>query len=137
MMIDSFEQELARHAQLCEELLCIAREENEALRSPSFQIGCYDERKRNVSKRMADTLSSLRRFRQAWQVLAAEERARHPQVLGAVRVSQELAMKLIVLDRENEQALLRRGLVSPQHLPNAARQQPHFASTLYRRSAIG
>ncbi len=42
-------------------------------------------------------------------------------------------MKIIVLDRENEQVLLRKGMVPARHLPSADRQRPHFVADLYRR----
>ena len=35
--------------------------------------------------------------------------------------------------RENEQALLRRGMIPPRHLPSAHRQRPHFVADIYRR----
>jgi len=37
------------------------------------------------------------------------------------------------LDRENEQALLRRSLVPARQLPSVNRQRPHFVADLYRR----
>jgi len=45
-------------------------------------------------------------------------------------------MRIIVLDRENEQALLRKSLVPPRHLPPANRQRPHFVADLYRRQSV-
>jgi hypothetical protein len=44
-----------------------------------------------------------------------------------------MLMKIVLLDRDNQQALLRRGLVPPRHLPRAAGQQPHFVAGLYQR----
>jgi hypothetical protein len=44
-------------------------------------------------------------------------------------------MKFLQLDRENQQSLLRRGLVPPRHLPAVAAQQPHYVAGLYRRHA--
>jgi hypothetical protein len=37
------------------------------------------------------------------------------------------------LDRENEQLLLRRGLIPPKHLPPVQRQRPHYVAGLYQR----
>jgi hypothetical protein len=45
-------------------------------------------------------------------------------------------MKFFILDRENQQAMLRRGLVPVRHLPPAAAQRPHFVAGLYQRHAI-
>ncbi len=50
-----------------------------------------------------------------------------------LRQNQDLTMKIIVLDRENEQNLLRRGLVPARELPSVNRQRPHFVADLYRR----
>jgi hypothetical protein len=36
-----------------------------------------------------------------------------------------------VLDRENEQLLLRHQMVPPNRLPSANRQNPHFVARLY------
>ena len=46
---------------------------------------------------------------------------------------QSLLMKVLLLDRENQQALLRRGLVPAKHLPPVAAQQPHYVAGLYQR----
>ncbi len=42
-------------------------------------------------------------------------------------------MKIIVLDRENEQALLRRGMLPSRSLPPVQRQRPHYVADLYRK----
>jgi len=42
-------------------------------------------------------------------------------------------MKVLLLDRENQQAMLRRGLVPVRHLPAAAAQRPHFVTSLYQK----
>jgi hypothetical protein len=50
---------------------------------------------------------------------------------------QGLVMKLLLLDRENQQALLRRGLVPTRHLATAAVQQPNFVASVYKRHIPG
>jgi hypothetical protein len=50
-----------------------------------------------------------------------------------LRQNQDQTMKIILLDRENEQCLLRRGLVPTRELPSANRQRPNFVADLYRR----
>jgi hypothetical protein len=67
----------------------------------------------------------------------AANRARHPEISALLRQSQDSVMKSIVLDRENEQGRLRRGLVPARHLPSARRQRPHFVAELYRRQGTG
>jgi hypothetical protein len=38
-----------------------------------------------------------------------------------------------VLDRENEEALLRRGLLPARALPSPEQSQPHFVARTYQR----
>lgn len=59
----------------------------------------------------------------------------HPEIAELLRENQNLIMKILVLDRENEQALLRKGLVPLRHVPPANRQRPHFVSNLYQRNS--
>ena len=67
-------------------------------------------------------------------MLSQEVRRRYPDVQAQLRESQELVMRLLVLDRENEQAMLRRGLVPTAQLPSANRQRPHIVAKMYRKS---
>ncbi|MGA2555004.1 MAG: hypothetical protein ABSG04_01855 [Verrucomicrobiota bacterium] len=127
-------QELNSHLALCRELLAIAEGEAQALRradQPSLFEFC--QLKKNLLPRLNQTLDSLRKHRVQWQSLSSDERARHPEVGPLLRKNQDLAMKFILLDRENEQGLLRRGLIPPRQLPSVHRQRPHFVAELYRR----
>jgi hypothetical protein len=69
--------------------------------------------------------------------LGPVERARHKDVALLLKQNQEVTMRILNLDRENEQSLLRRGLVPSKHLPPANRQRPHFVADLYRRNKAG
>ena len=126
--------ELNTHLSVCQELLAIAEGEARALRradQPSLFEFC--QLKKNLLPRLNETLDSLRKYRVKWQSLSSDERARHPEIGPLLRRNQDLAMKFILLDRENEQGLLRRGLVPPRQLPSVNRQRPHFVAELYRR----
>jgi hypothetical protein len=126
--------ELNTHLSVCQELLAIAEGEARALRradQPSLFEFC--QLKKNLLPRLNETLDSLRKHRVKWQSLSSDERARHPEIGPLLRRNQDLAMKFILLDRENEQGLLRRGLVPPRQLPSVNRQRPHFVAELYRR----
>jgi len=50
---------------------------------------------------------------------------------------QGLLMKVLLLDRENQQALLGRGLVPLRHLATAAVQQPQYVANVYKRHTPG
>jgi flagellar biosynthesis/type III secretory pathway chaperone len=128
---------LTTHLGVCQELLQAAEQEGQALRragKPSLRE--FFERKKNLLPRFNQSLDGLRKHRVNWQRLSLEERARWPEVGRLLRKNQDLTMKIIVLDRENEQALLRRGLVPPRALPSVNRQRPHFVADLYRRQGV-
>jgi flagellar biosynthesis/type III secretory pathway chaperone len=130
-------QALHEHLSVCQELLLATEQEGQALRrsdKPSLQE--FYQRKKNLLPRFNQSLDGLRKHRVNWQKLSLDERGCWPEVGNLLRKNQDLTMKIIVLDRENEQALLRRGLVPPRELPSVNRQRPHFVADLYRRQAV-
>ena len=126
--------DLQAHLALLQELLGVIEREGQALRraedSGAFEV---HQTKKNLLPRLNQSLDQLRRHRVTWQRLSATERAQFPEIGPLLRQNQDLTMKLIVLDRENEQTLLRRGLVPARELPSVNRQRPHFVADLYRR----
>jgi hypothetical protein len=136
-MTVSIADDLRSHLRLCQEILDVAQRESQLLRDPAqpspFEL--YQARKQ-LLPRLNQSLEALRRHRGAWQKLGPEQKALQPEVAPLLRQNQDLIMKILVLDRENEQALLRRGLVPARHIPPAARQRPHFVADLYRRNGI-
>lgn len=126
--------DLRAHFGLCEDILAIVTRESQALRSPA-EVPAFDfyQGRKSLLPRLDQSLGRLKQHRQAWQRLSPAERARHPEVAALLRSNQDLIMRILVLDRENEQALLRRGLVPPRHLPPVQRLRPHYVADLYRR----
>jgi len=127
---------LREHLALCEELLGLATRESQALRGPgAFEAFEFFQQRRSLLARLDQSLQGLRAHRLVWQRLDATERARYPDIAGLLRAGQDLTMRVLVLERENEQALLRRGLVPPRHLSCVQHQRPHYVADLYRRHA--
>jgi hypothetical protein len=129
-------EDLNVHQALCQELLAIAESEAETLQrgdNPSLFALC--QLRKNLLPRLDLSLECLRRDRIRWKKRSAEERAGDSEIRQLLRRNQELCFKIIVLDRENEQRLLRRGLVSSG--PSAPSEQPraHFVAELYRRQS--
>lgn len=128
------ERDLRAFLILCEEVLSLAGLENRALNAaaeyPSFDF--YQGRK-GLLPRLDSSIPLLRKWRLAWQHLGADERERCPEVKNLLQAGQDAVVKILMLERENQQALLRRGLCPAQHLPRAASQQPGFVAQLYRR----
>jgi flagellar biosynthesis/type III secretory pathway chaperone len=126
--------DLKKHFTLCQELLAAVEREGQTLRrsdKPSLFEFC--KIRKNLLPRLTESLDTLRRHRARWQKFSVDERARHPEIGMLLQKNQDLTMKIILLDRENEQSLLRRGLVPPRDLPSVNRQRPHFVAELYRR----
>ena len=84
---------------------------------------------------LSDSLDKVRELRVAWLKLPPGQKQGHPEIAELLRENQNLIMKILVLDRENEQTLLRHGLVPPRHVPSANKQRPHFVADIYRRNA--
>ncbi|MBM3880561.1 MAG: hypothetical protein FJ387_12740 [Verrucomicrobia bacterium] len=127
---------LQEHLALCRETLALVESEGQTLRQDDspFPLAAYHAKK-DLLPRLNRSLDALRRVRVQWQRLTAHERAQQKETAALLRQTQELIMKVIVLDRENEQTLLRRGLVPPRHLPPAQRQQPRRVAEVYQRAA--
>ncbi len=119
---------------ICQELLAVVERENQALRSSTafnpaeFQLG-----RKVLLPRLDQSYKRLKEVRLAWQQLSPAERRRNTTVVALFRQNQDLIMKIVLLDRENEQVLLRRGLIPTAQLPSVNRQRPHFVAELYRR----
>jgi flagellar biosynthesis/type III secretory pathway chaperone len=130
-------ESLNEHFCVCQEMLQATEQEGQALRrSDKPSLSEFYQRKKNLLPRFNQSLDCLRKHRVNWQSLSLDERGSWPEVGLLLRKNQDLTMKIIVLDRENEQALLRRGLVPPRELPSVNRQRPHFVADLYRRQGL-
>ncbi len=125
---------LRQHLELAEEFRVLVERESQSLRaSETVTPDGFVETKKALLARLVKSLDELKQHRGQWQKLGPEQRAQHPEIPPLLRANQDLIMKVIMLDRENEQALLRRGLVPPRHLPSAHRQRPNYVADLYRR----
>ncbi len=130
--------DLQHHLDLANNALRIVTEESTALRNNDEARAkeLRADRKQLLSD-LTGALDRLRQQRHIWLALPASERASRDLERRLMRDLQDLLMKVMMMDRENEQLLLRRGLVPPHHLPPAERQRPHFVADLYRRHGNG
>ena len=138
--VPGFVSELTGHLRcylgLCQEALALSGRENQALAAPQdYQPFEFYQGRKALLSRLDEALNLLRTWRLAWQRLDPAERAGYPEVKHLLQAVQNALVKVLVLDRENQQALLRRGLVPARQLPSFAAQPPHYAARLYRRHA--
>ena len=134
----AFVTELAGHLtgflSLCEEALSLTTRENQALAGAGeYQPFEFYQGRKALLLRLDEGLNLLRTWRQAWQRLDTAERARYSEVKLLLQTVQNSLVKILVLDRENQQALLTRGLVPARHVPSFAGRNPHYATQVYRR----
>lgn len=131
----SLTADLQSHLALCQEVFDLVLRESEALReTDAFAGQAFAQQRNALLPRLTKSLDSLRRTRETWQQLDPATRARQTEAEILMRRNQDLIMKIIVLDRENEQALLRQGLLSPGQLPSANCQRPHVVAAQYLKN---
>ena len=116
---------------LCEEALALTtRESRELANDASYNFTEFNQWRKRLLPQLESGLIYLRSQRQKHRP------ASHTgEIVQMFQTIQSLMMKFLQLDRENQQALLWRGLVPARHLPAAAAQQPHYVAGLYRQHA--
>ncbi len=124
-------QTLQNHYAVCQELLTLAEQENRALKdADSASTFTVVQQRKALLTRLNESLAAIKAER-------AKLMDKHipADTAKLFRQVQDLIMRILVLDRENEQALLRRGLIPARHVPPAAAQKPHFVAGLYQRQS--
>jgi hypothetical protein len=128
--------DLRAYQALCDEALVLTSRENQALSGGGeYQSFEFYQLRTGLLPRLESALVQLRKWREIWLRVSPTERAGCSEVKVLFQSVQSLLMKLLLLDRENQQALLRRGLVPPRHLATAAVQvqKPNFVANVYKR----
>ncbi len=128
--------DLRSYQTICDEALTLTSRENQALSAGgNYEPFEFYQLRRSLLPRLENALVQIRKWREIWLRVSPAERAGCSEVKVLFQSVQSLLMKLLLLDRENQQALLRRGLVPPRHLPTAAAQvqQPNFVANVYKR----
>jgi hypothetical protein len=131
--LETLVDELHQYLKICDDVHGIVRRENQCLKSADPRsIYQFQQSRKDVLERLTDTQSRLSIHKTSWLRLPPHIRAKKPEVASLIRQTLDLIMKTIVLDRENEQLLLRHQMVPANRLPSSARQNPHFVARLYQ-----
>jgi hypothetical protein len=128
--------DLQAYQAICDEALTLTARENQALsQAGEYQPFEFYQLRTGLLPRLETALLQLRKWREIWLRVSPADRAGCSEVKVLFQTVQGLLMKLLLLDRENQQALLRRGLVPPRHLATTAVQvqQPNFVANVYKR----
>lgn len=133
--------ELRTHHEVCREFLALFSEENAALRgSQKWDAASFDDKRKRLLPQLESVLIRLRSCREQWSQMDAGERARCGEINQLLRDVQNLLPRILQLDRENQQEMLKRGAVPATQVAAvaqtaAASQRPHFVAGLYQRHA--
>ena len=137
-MLPNLARELQGYLLLCREFLTLYTEENQALRRvEAWTATPFNEQRKRLLPRLESGLIQLRRFRLWWERVPVSQREPCGEINDLFRDIQNLLPRLLLLDRENQQEMLKRGLIPATQLPPAATQRPNFIANLYRRHAAG
>lgn len=135
-MIDVMAGDLKAHRDLCERILAEAGAEQGRLEGKGGEkLPELTENKKKILAQLTQSLDKVREHRVAWLKVEPTVRQRHPEITELLRETQNLIMKILVIDRENEKIWLRKGLVPSRQIPPVGRQRPQMAANLYRRNS--
>lgn len=138
-LLTALNHDLREHLALCETALAVSSAESRALNGGDAYepFDFYQKRKQLVSGLDASFVK-LQTWRQVWQRLSPEERTGLADARAMFQAIGDITVRVMQLDRENQQALLRRGLVPSKHLSLATTPRPsHYVASVYRRNSAG
>ena len=75
----------------------------------------------------------MKQHRQIWESLSYEERATRPDVNELIVEALNTIMKIIKLDRANEEILLKNGSIPIKEIPPSMRQKPGQVVNIYKQ----
>jgi hypothetical protein len=129
---------LREHLGVCDDLLLLAQKEAEALRQPGpFPVVQFQIARKDLLARLEASSHLVASQRNRWGQPNASSSDSPPELADLARTTLDKIMRVLVIDRENEQTLLRRGLLPPRSLPRAEQSRPNFVALTYQRHAQG
>jgi hypothetical protein len=129
--------DLRAFAGVCEEILSMARREHQALSGhAAYEPSEFNQKRKTLLPDIESLVQKFRNHRMTWQQIPASQREHLTELKSLFQNIQGLMTRVILLDRENQQAMLKRGMVPVKHLPSTAVQQPHYVADLYRRNSM-
>ena len=131
--INGLTTELRSYQALCEEILNLTMREHQGLSGQAaYQPEEFHQKRRALLPDIEVLLAKLRSRRFVWQQVPKSERERCTEVTPLFQTIQDQLMKVLLLDRENQQIMLRRGMVPASHLP-APSPKPNYVASVYQR----
>ena len=124
---------LQAHIELCGEILAVVQQEHQRLKNNQVDdVTQLQEARQGMLERLTTAQAEIVRHKEAWMALTHAQKQSMPEIGQRLQHCTDLIMKIVSLDRENEQLMLRNKLVPPSHLPPAQRQNPNLVAKLYK-----
>ena len=131
--LSALANELQTHISLCGEILTVVQKEHQKLKTSAVDdLAALQAGRQGMLERLNAAQESILTHKEAWTRLQSAERQQRPDITNLLKQSTDLIMKIVSLDRENEQLMLRNKLVPSSHLPPAQRQNPNLVAKMYK-----
>ena len=131
--LSALANELQAHISLCGEILSVIQQEHQKLKTSAVDdLAALQAGRQGMLERLNTAQEGILAHKEAWMRLQPDERQQRPDIANLLKQSTDLIMKIVSLDRENEQLMLRNKLVPPSHLPPAQRQNPNLVAKMYK-----
>lgn len=125
--------ELSAHISLCGEILAIVQQEHQQLKAGTVDdLAAFQAGRNGMLERLDAAQQGILAHKESWTRLQPSQRQQRPDIARLLKQSTDLILKIVSMDRENEQLMLRNKLVPPNHLPPAQRQNPSLVAKLYK-----
>jgi hypothetical protein len=135
-IVGTLTSDLRAFAGICEEILSLGRREYLALSGQTtYEASEFHEKRKTLLPDIELLVRKFRDHRMTWQQIPTAQREHLTEVKSLFHAIQGLMTRVIQLDRENQQAMLKRGLMPVKHLPSTKVQPPHYVTDLYRRNS--
>ncbi len=127
------------HNGICLKLLEIIQQENRWLSSPKddgSQNPPDQKLKRTLLESLSDAVAKIQGHRAALLDTTKNnpDAPKDPDVQAAIQSATDLIMKIVVIDRENEKLLMKRGMVPPENIPSSYQYRPADALKAYQNN---
>ena len=131
--LSALASELQAHITLCGEIFAVVQQEHQKLKTSAVDdLAALQAGRQGMLERLNAAQEGILAHKEEWMRLKPEERQQRPDIANLLKQSTDLIMKIVSLDRENEQLMLRNKLVPPSHLPPAQRQNPNLVARMYK-----
>ncbi|MCS5574256.1 MAG: hypothetical protein NZ789_15095, partial [Pseudomonadales bacterium] len=99
--------ELQTHISLCGEILTVVQQEHQKLKTSAVDdLAALQAGRQGMLERLNAAQESILTHKETWTRLQPTERQQRPDITNLLKQSTDLIMKIVSLDRENEQLML-------------------------------